>query len=86
MIVPRDPWEPITDEMRAKISALWPRHERLDLAWRLALDVDTCEALLLGDPVHPDRLDQHELERARRRRLVRLDFREIDLLDTENLR
>lgn len=59
----------------------WCRYPyRVLTALRLARDLDTCRALLLGEPVDPDRLDQAELRRARERELVRLDFRAIDLL------
>lgn len=61
----------------------WPHPERLQVAFRLALDLDTCRALLDGDPVDPSRVDHRELRRARQRLLVRLDMHAIDLLTKE---
>jgi hypothetical protein len=51
------------------------------LSWavRLALDVETCRDLLNGQPVDPARLDPGALACAERLRLVRLDFRALDL-------
>lgn len=52
-------------------------------AIRLARDVDACCALLRGEPVDPSRVDSDELEFLKALRLVRLDFRAIDLLDPQ---
>ena len=79
-IVPADPLEPITPAMRARLKQIYPHAERLAVAMRLAGDLGTCAQLLRGEPVDPERLDKGELRRARERRLVRLDLREIDLL------
>lgn len=50
-------------------------------ALRLARDIGACEALLCGEAVDPSRVDPDALEFLRGLRLVRLDFRAIDLLD-----
>ena len=52
-------------------------------AIRLAKDVGTCEALLRGQPVDVSRVDAGELAFLKQLRLVRLDFRAIDLLDPQ---
>jgi hypothetical protein len=49
-------------------------------AMMLARDIDTCCALLQGEPVDPINLDQGWLEYASEFQLVRLDFYAIDLL------
>jgi hypothetical protein len=59
----------------------YPHTERILIAMRLARDLQTCVALLNGEPVDPDRLDADEVRRAKQRELVRLDFHAIDLLD-----
>jgi NAD-dependent SIR2 family protein deacetylase len=46
----------------------------------LARDVDTCSALLRGEPVSPERLHRDWLEFASTFELVRLDTCAIDLL------
>jgi hypothetical protein len=51
------------------------------VAFRLARDVETCERLLLGQPVSPDRCDQDELAFLRSLRLVRMDFRAIRMVE-----
>ena len=79
-IVPRDPWEPITEEMWAALREAWPNGERLAAAWRLAPDVDTCSDLLAGVPVSAGRLDQEALFESRRRSLVTLSA-PIELLN-----
>jgi hypothetical protein len=48
----------------------WPNAARLKVAWQLALDLETCAALLRGEPVDPSRLDQTELAKAREETLV----------------
>jgi hypothetical protein len=58
----------------------YPHPERILIAIRLAKDIDTCEQLLRGEPVDPDRIDQAQLRWAKQRFLVRLDMRAIDLL------
>jgi hypothetical protein len=65
--------------MRDELREHWPGGERLDTAWRLAKDIDTLEALLLGQPVDPARIHQDELQRALEPRLVQL-VRPIDVL------
>jgi hypothetical protein len=52
-------------------------------AIRLATEVDACCQLLRGEPVDPARVDPDELEFLKALRLVRLDFRAIDLLDPQ---
>lgn len=52
---------------------------RLWTAFRLTADLETCRALLQGEPVDPALLDPDGLEWARRMRFLRLDVRPIDL-------
>jgi hypothetical protein len=78
-IAPRDPHEPITDEQWAELRSACPDAGRIDVAFRLALDVATFDALLRGEPVDPDRIDKDGLRWARERRFVQL-ARPIDLL------
>jgi hypothetical protein len=61
-------------------AARWPNGARIRVAMMLARDVETCEALLRGEPVDPARIDPNELGRASSRRLVRLDLAAIDAL------
>jgi len=49
-------------------------------AMMLARDLDTCRALLRGEPVEPARIDRDWLALAAEFRLVRLDVCAIDLL------
>lgn len=46
----------------------------------LARDIDTCCALLAGDPVDPARLRREWLEYATHFALIRLDIFAVDLL------
>jgi hypothetical protein len=46
----------------------------------LARDIGTCEALLCGEAVSPERIDSDWLEFAQAMRLVRLDVAALDLL------
>jgi hypothetical protein len=46
----------------------------------IAKDVTTCDALLRGEAVSPERIDRDWLELASEFRLVRLDFSAVDLL------
>jgi hypothetical protein len=71
----------LDDYDQARRHARYPHPERILIAMRLARDLDTCVALLQGEPVDPDRLDPDEVQRAKQRELVRLDFHAIDLLD-----
>ena len=71
-IVPRNPWQPLTEEMRQALRDKWPDGERLTTAWRLARDLETLRDLLAGLRVAADRLDQEALFEARRRSLVQL--------------
>ena len=64
----------------ATLAQRWPHPERLQVAFRLAKDLDTCQQLLDGQPVDPGRLDPAELRKAKQRLLVRLDTHAIDLL------
>lgn len=64
----------------ARLEQAYPHPERILVAIRLAKDIDTCQALLHGEPVDPDRLDKEQLKWAKHRRLVRLDLRAIDQL------
>jgi len=59
----------------------YPHPARILTALRLAPDLDTCIDLLTGRPVDPARLDQQELERAKHRKLVRLDMTALDELE-----
>jgi hypothetical protein len=45
---------------------------RLQAAFRLALDLDTCRALLAGHMVDPSRIDPDGLRWAREKRMVQL--------------
>jgi hypothetical protein len=78
-IAPRDPYTPITDAEWASLTAAYPDAQRLDVAFRLALDVATFDALLRGEPVNPSRIDKDGLRWAREHRFVQL-VRPIDLL------
>ena len=80
MIVPRSPYESITEEQWAALRERWPHPYRLVVAMRLARDGETCAELLRGEPVDPDRLDPEALRWARDRLLVRLDLHALDLL------
>jgi hypothetical protein len=71
----------LDDYDQARRQARYPHPERILIAMRLARDLDTCVALLQGEPVDPDRLDPDEVQQAKQRELVRLDFHAIDLLD-----
>jgi len=79
-VVSRDPQEVVTQADWAELRQRYSNADRVAAAMALALDVETCAALLRGDPVEPARIDARELERARRRRLVRLDLTALDLL------
>jgi len=79
-IVPDDPWTPVTYTQWTALRERYPHPERILVAMRLAQDIATCEALLHGRPVDPDRLDQEQLRWAKTRQLVRLDLRAIDQL------
>ena len=68
-------WDRLTLEQR------YPHPSRILTALRLSRDVETCRELLAGQPVDPARLDQHELARAKNRKLVRLDMTALDLLE-----
>lgn len=52
-------------------------------AMMIARDIDTCCALLRGEPVDPHRLHRDWLTRAHTYRLVRLDIVALDLLSNE---
>jgi hypothetical protein len=69
MTAPTDPYGPAAAERRA---AMWPDTDRLSTAFALARDVATCEALLRGDHVDPNRLDQDWLTWARKQKFVQL--------------
>ena len=73
--------EEFVDEFLASLERKrkWPNAARLKVCWQLALDLDTCAALLRGEPVDAARLNQAELAKAKRATLVRLE-RPIDLL------
>jgi hypothetical protein len=71
----------LDDYDQTRREARYPNPNRIMVAMRLARDLDTCVALLQGEPVDPDRLDPDEVRRAKQRELVRLDFHAIDLLD-----
>jgi hypothetical protein len=81
LIVSRDPCEPILPEDWAELHRRYPHAARIGVAIALARDPETAAALLRGESVAPELLDRVELARARRRLLVRLDRRAIDLLD-----
>ena len=84
MIVDRDSFTPIRSEDWDLLRFRYRSWRRVDLAIRLALDLDTCIALLGGEPVDPVNLDPRELSRASQTRLVRLDLRAIDLLEVRD--
>jgi hypothetical protein len=46
----------------------------------LSKDLATCEQLLRGDPVDPERIDSRWLEFAAGFHLIRMDFYAVDLL------
>jgi hypothetical protein len=71
----------LDDYDRARRQARYPHPERILVAMRLSRDLQTCVALLQGEPVDPDRLHPGEVRRAKQRELVRLDFHAIDFLD-----
>lgn len=79
MIVSPDPCTPISALQWRMLRELWPNAQRLDVAWRLALDLRALEDLLAGGPIDPSRLDPDELEHAKQARLVELR-RPIDVL------
>jgi hypothetical protein len=56
---------------------------RIWVAMRLALDLDTCRALLLGQPVDPSRLDPAELEFMQTMTFARMDFAAIDFFEPQ---
>ena len=58
----------------------WPHAGRLQVAIALARDLETCRALLCGEPVDPARVDRDALQRAKDQKLVRLDLSKLDLL------
>lgn len=70
----------LDDYDAARLEQLYPHPERILVAFRLAQDVDTCSALLHGEPVDPGRIDLEQLRWAKQRLLVRLDLHAIDLL------
>jgi hypothetical protein len=83
-LVPLDPWTPIPASVWAELRRRYPSTARIMVAMRLAQDAATCADLLAGRPVDPDRVDRSELERAKRRSLVRLVAPiELLLLDEE---
>jgi hypothetical protein len=71
-VIPPDPWEPLPEGWREQLAERWPDAERLEWAWRLARDVDTCADLIAGLAVSAGRLDPDALFEARRRSLVQL--------------
>jgi hypothetical protein len=56
---------------------------RVWVAMRLAKDLDTCCALLRGEPVDQARLDAGELEFMRAMRFASLETRAIDLFEPQ---
>jgi hypothetical protein len=80
-IVPRDTFEPLTDEIWEALHEAYSDENiaMVGVAMRLALDLETCRALLEGRPVDPVRIDQAELAKAKRRTLVQL-VAPLDLL------
>ena len=64
---------------RLRLEAMWPNPVRLQTAFRLAPNVETCRLLLLDLPVPAGMLDRGELARARRETHVRLE-RPVDSL------
>ena len=78
-VVPRDPFQPLGPAVSAALVAAYPSAERLDVCFRLARDLATCEALWRGEPVCHALLDRTELPKAREARLVQL-VRPLDLL------
>jgi hypothetical protein len=82
VIVPCDPHQPITGAMWTLLRWDYPDAylQRLDVAMRLALDVDACTDLLCGTPVDPARIDTIALVRAQEESLVQL-VAPIELLE-----
>lgn len=70
----------IHDGDQARLNAAYPNPARIIVAIRLARNVDTCAALLAGEPVDPANIDTTQLRWAKQRLLVRLDLHAIDLL------
>jgi hypothetical protein len=56
---------------------------RVWVAMRLSRDIDTCCALLRGEPVDPSGLDPDELEWAQEMKFVRLDVSAISLFEPQ---
>lgn len=69
----------IRDYDNARLETLYPHTAQIIVAVRLAKDVQTCRALLAGDPVDPSRVHKNELENALKPGLVQL-VRPIDVL------
>ncbi len=80
-VVSKDPCDPITAEQRDELCRRYPNVVRLDVAFRLAPNVETCADLLTGYQVDRALLDREALVWAHERRLVQL-VRPIDLFDT----
>ena len=79
IVPPDDTFEPITAAMWAALRDVYLDATRLEVCFRLARDLTTCEALWLGKPVDPSRLDPVELRTARRASLVQM-VRPVDVL------
>lgn len=81
MIVPPDVFVPYTPAHAAALEQKYPHAytQRIQYALEVSLDLETCAALLRGEPVDPSRLDRQALERLKQRRLVQL-VAPVDLL------
>jgi hypothetical protein len=84
IVPPDDTFEPITAEMWAALRDAYPNAAHLEVCFRLARDLTTCEALWAGETVDHRRLDQDEVFNARRKQLVQL-VAPIDLLGSPGL-
>ena len=70
MIVPVEPHQPVTDLQWRVLADLYPSTHWILAAMRLAATVETCRALVAGEPVDRDLLDQDGVEWARERAVV----------------
>lgn len=81
-------WKPnaltvLDEQAKLEREARWPDAGRLQIAFRLAVDVEACADLLAGRPVDPARLDPLQRAKAQEARLVQL-VRPIDLVNIDN--
>lgn len=67
-----DPYEPISSQQQRRLRERWPNAARLQVAFKLGLDVEACTDLLAGRRVDPSRLDADGVAWARSQQLVSL--------------